>query len=50
MRINMKNGKCFGVEYGGGKLVVFCYILGVGVLFGFCNWWFCVFDKDGEFM
>lgn len=46
-RINMKNGKCFGVEYGGGKLVVSCQTA-VSALFGFHNWWFCVFNKDGE--
>lgn len=45
-RINMKNGKCFGVEYGGGKLVVSCQTA-VSALFGFHNWWFCVFNKDG---
>lgn len=46
-RIEVENGKCFGVEYGGEKLVVSCKISWCKI-FGSSLWRFCVFSgKDG---
>lgn len=49
MKIDVKNGKCFGVEYGGEKLVVSCKISWCKI-FGSPRWRFCVFGKDGTLL
>lgn len=48
-RIELRNGKCFGVEYGGEKLVVSCKISWCKI-FGSPRWRFCVFGKNGKLL
>lgn len=48
-RIDVQNGRCFGVEYGGEKLVVSCKISWCKI-FGSPRWRFCVFGKDGTLL